>query len=230
MRITQLRIKNFRSIKELVFDLGESTVFIGPNNSGKTAILDALRIALTRRWGQRGTGFTEYDVHLATENADPKQSPGVEIEIRAEEAQPNEWPEALNQELDEIIQTERIQTEMRKVYQLYQTDQISPDGFGKLYRPLEDQERSLSAELPKLQGEADALEMNELSSEVALEAADLYKQWPTFASKDKRRIIDSIVEKMVVNRDEIDITLCYTPSCEELTKRQRNPVTYSNPR
>ena len=65
--------------------------------------------------------------------------------------------------------------------------------------------------------------MRELSaSEVALEAADLYKQWPTFESKDKRRIIDSIVEKMVVNRDEIDITLCYTPSCEELTKRQRN--------
>jgi len=122
-----------------------------------------------------------------------------------------------------IQQLERIRTEMRKVYQLYQTDQISPDGFGKLYRPLEDQERSLSAELPKLQGETDALEMRELSaSEVALEAADLYKQWPTFESKDKRRIIDSIVEKMVVNRDEIDITLCYTPSCEELTKRQRN--------
>lgn len=74
MRITSLRIENFRSIKSLAIELGETTVFIGPNNAGKTAILDAIRIALTRRWGQRGTGFTEYDVHLAHEDDDPKAS------------------------------------------------------------------------------------------------------------------------------------------------------------
>jgi energy-coupling factor transporter ATP-binding protein EcfA2 len=67
-----LRIENFRSIKRLDIQLGETTVFIGPNNSGKTAILDAVRIALTRRWGQRGTGFTEYDIHLATQSDDPR--------------------------------------------------------------------------------------------------------------------------------------------------------------
>ena len=65
MRITRLHIENFRSIKSLDVELGDTTVLIGPNNAGKTAILDAVRIALTRRWGQRGTGFTEYDVHLA---------------------------------------------------------------------------------------------------------------------------------------------------------------------
>jgi putative ATP-dependent endonuclease of OLD family len=83
MRITRVRIENFRSIKNLDIELGETTVFIGPNNAGKTAILDAVRIALTRRWGQRGTGFTEYDVHLANETADPKTSPGVAIELKA---------------------------------------------------------------------------------------------------------------------------------------------------
>jgi putative ATP-dependent endonuclease of OLD family len=106
MRISRLRIKNFRSIKELELELGETTVFIGPNNAGKTAILDAIRIALTRRWGQRGTGFSEYDVHLANETDDPKKSPGIEIEIRLEESQPDEWPEAIQQDLDEIIQTD----------------------------------------------------------------------------------------------------------------------------
>ena len=81
MRITRLRIQNFRSIKSLDLKLGETTVFIGQNNSGKTAILDAVRIALTRRWGQRGTGFTEYDVHLATDEDDPKQSAGVSVKF-----------------------------------------------------------------------------------------------------------------------------------------------------
>jgi putative ATP-dependent endonuclease of the OLD family len=106
MRITRLRIENFRSIKSLDMELGETTVLIGQNNSGKTAILDAVRIALTRRWGQRGTGFTEYDVHLATDEDDPKQSSGIVIEIRAEEVVPGEWPEELQQGLDEIVQAD----------------------------------------------------------------------------------------------------------------------------
>ncbi len=108
MRITSLLVENFRSIRKLDVTLGDTTVFIGPNNAGKTAILDAARIALTRRWGQRGTGFTEYDVHLATEKDDPKTSPGVAIELRAEEAQPGEWPEDIQQALDEIVQTDVV--------------------------------------------------------------------------------------------------------------------------
>src|SRR5262245_29539273 len=99
MRITSLRLENFRSIKRLDVQLGETTVFIGPNNSGKTAILDAVRIALTRRWGQRGTGFTEYDIHLATQNDDPKTSSPVSIELPTEEGTPNEWPDLVEQRL-----------------------------------------------------------------------------------------------------------------------------------
>lgn len=106
MRITRLTIENFRSIKALELDLNETTVLIGPNNAEKTAILDAIKIVLTRRWGQQGTGFTEYDVHLADEHADPKAPPGVSIEIRVEEQQQaGEWPDALQQDLDEIVQT-----------------------------------------------------------------------------------------------------------------------------
>ena len=106
MRITRLRIENFRSIKFLDMELGETTVFIGQNNAGKTAILDAVRIALTRRWGQRGTGFTEYDVHLARDTDDPKASSGVAIELRANETVAGDWPEELQQGLDEIVQTD----------------------------------------------------------------------------------------------------------------------------
>jgi hypothetical protein len=67
-----------------------------------------VRIGLTRRWGQRGTGFTEYDVHLEAEDADPKASPGVAIEVRAEEEVAGEWPEELQQGLDEIMQTDPV--------------------------------------------------------------------------------------------------------------------------
>lgn len=39
MRSTRIEIENFRSIRHLVVDLGETTVFVGPNNAGKTRVL-----------------------------------------------------------------------------------------------------------------------------------------------------------------------------------------------
>ena len=104
MRITRIEIKNFRSIRHLAMDLGETTVLVGPNNAGKTAILDALRIALTRRWGQRGTGFSEYDIHMTDKETDPKASSGVTIDIMAEERESGEWPDAITQDLGDIVQ------------------------------------------------------------------------------------------------------------------------------
>jgi len=85
------------------------------------------------------------------------------------------------------------QGEMRKVYQLYQSDQVSQDGFGKLYKPMEDQERDLASELPKLQGEIVAPEMQQLSAnEIAAEATDFHKRWLSFKADEKPRIIESI--------------------------------------
>ena len=104
MRLSRIEIQNFRSIRHVVVDLGETTVFVGPNNAGKTAILDALRIALTRRWGQRGTGFTEYDLRLASDSDDPKASPGVSIEIHMQESELEEWPEGVIGDLNPIVQ------------------------------------------------------------------------------------------------------------------------------
>ena len=106
MRITRIEIENFRSIRHVVLDLGEATVLVGPNNAGKTAILDALRISLTRRWGQRGTGFGEYDIHMPDETTDPKASSGVIIEIKSEEQEAGEWPDGLTEDLGEIVQTD----------------------------------------------------------------------------------------------------------------------------
>ena len=104
MRVNRIEIRNFRSIRHLVVDLGETTVLVGPNNAGKTAILDALRIALTRRWGQQGTGFMEHDVHLANDGDDPKESPGISIVIHAQESKAREWPDGVTEDLDQIVQ------------------------------------------------------------------------------------------------------------------------------
>jgi putative ATP-dependent endonuclease of OLD family len=103
MKITRLRIENFRSVRSVDLSLGDTTVLIGQNNAGKTAILDAVRIVLTRRWGQRGTGFTENDVHRPDEHGDPKTLPPVKIEIVIEEPKAGEWDPDMVAALEDIL-------------------------------------------------------------------------------------------------------------------------------
>lgn len=100
-----------------------------------------------------------------------------------------------------------------------------PMGAGGDHRPLEEQDKALSVELPRLQGEIDALEIRQISStDVITEATQLHKLWPNFDVPQKRRIIESIVERITVTKDEIDVTYWSSPSSEELTKEQRNLI------
>lgn len=54
-------------LKDIEVPLSRTTVLIGENNSGKSSILDSISLTLGRRWGQRGTGFSEYDVTVDTD-------------------------------------------------------------------------------------------------------------------------------------------------------------------
>ena len=92
MRLTRIEIRGFRSIRRLVLDLRDTTVFIGPNNVGKTAILDAVRLALTRCWGESGTRFRGTDVGEAPDGRGEPDSSGAHVTIWAEESAPGEWP------------------------------------------------------------------------------------------------------------------------------------------
>ena len=103
MKITHLHIENFRSIRSLDLRLDDTTVFIGPNNAGKSAILEAVRIALSRRWGQQGTGFTSDDVHCSDEDTDPRTAPPVKIGITLEEPHAGAWPADMRADLDDIM-------------------------------------------------------------------------------------------------------------------------------
>ena len=51
MKISTLSIKNFRSISELDIDLPNVCAFVGPNNAGKTNILEAIRRAIVEPVG-----------------------------------------------------------------------------------------------------------------------------------------------------------------------------------
>lgn len=105
MYISRLVIKNFRCIRELDISLSPTSVIIGENNAGKSAVLDAVKIALGRRWGRSGqTGFSEYDFPFQRDAGEPR--PEILIKVWLAEAMPVEWPQPLVDELSEIVRTD----------------------------------------------------------------------------------------------------------------------------
>lgn len=70
MRVKRLVVENFRSLQSLDMELPQVCAIVGPNNAGKSNILDAMRKVLTREWGPRVADFSEEDVYLREEDRD----------------------------------------------------------------------------------------------------------------------------------------------------------------
>jgi site-specific DNA recombinase len=118
----------------------------------------------------------------------------------------------------------KIRAEMDKTYRLYIDDQITSDGFGTRYKPLEQRLKQTQDQIPELQGEIDFLKIQYLSSDQILhEAKDLYSRWPDLNPPEKRKIIENITDRITVGTDDITINLCYLPtSTKTAASGQRN--------
>lgn len=71
--LTRIQIRNFKKLENVDFELGNSVVLIGPNNSGKTTALQALALwdIGLRLWNTKRGGKTS-----------PEKRPGVTINRR----------------------------------------------------------------------------------------------------------------------------------------------------
>lgn len=92
MKLRRLEIRHFRGIDKLDLKLGDMTVLIGENNTGKTTILDALKIALRGGMASKYS-FDTYDFHLPNATAEPSSAPAISIRLTFREDKPAEWDE-----------------------------------------------------------------------------------------------------------------------------------------
>ena len=71
--LTSISINNYKKLKDVYIELGKTTVFIGPNNSGKTTALQALALweVGLKKWLEKRGGKTS-----------PEKRPGVTINRR----------------------------------------------------------------------------------------------------------------------------------------------------
>ena len=117
---------------------------------------------------------------------------------------------------------QKVREEMKQTHRLYLEGQVTAQGFGDFYKPAEVRLNQLVAELPTLEAEVDYLKVNKLSAnDVLHEARTLDERWPKLPTQDKRKIIEALVEKIVIGNGEIDITFSHMPTSEELCKSQQ---------
>lgn len=102
MFLKEVRVKNFRSLKDVDVMLDDSTILIGENNSGKSTLLDAIRIGLSRP-GTRFV-FDDYDFFMDSEISSPKDSEGIKIVLIFEERKVDEWEGFISDTFIEALQ------------------------------------------------------------------------------------------------------------------------------
>lgn len=116
----------------------------------------------------------------------------------------------------------KVREEMNQTHRLYLEGQITAQGFGQFYKPAEERLNQLLSLHPHLQAEVAHLKVSDVSAEEVLsEARTLYDRWPSLTTDEKRKIAESIVEKIVIGEGEIDLTLSYLPTSEQLCKSQQ---------
>jgi site-specific DNA recombinase len=104
--------------------------------------------------------------------------------------------------------------------------ELTPDRFKEVYQPLEERLGQLEKQQPELEAEIDFLKIQYVSSDVVLkEAKDLYDRWPKLPFEEKRSIVETITDQIIIGNEDINIKLSYlpqAPSFQNDGKKQRN--------
>ncbi|MCE1169532.1 MAG: recombinase family protein [Sphingobacteriia bacterium] len=138
--------------------------------------------------------------------------------------------ESVISEKEKLLKTlqkeaQKIQTRLDNLIELHLNKELATDGFRNHYNPPFEQLQQIQAQIPLIEGEILALRQNEENSKYLFnEAQNLYSKWQTFSRDEKRNIIESITDSIIVDNEDIVINLKYLmpPSSINPTDGQHN--------
>ena len=104
MRLSKLTIDNFRGIEhvEIEFDR-DVTVLVGENNTGKTSVLDALRLCMDIVKSDKTCNFSEFDFYRNETRSDLTSCESISITLSFLESEDHLWPQHITQGLNDVI-------------------------------------------------------------------------------------------------------------------------------
>lgn len=111
MRLSTVKIRNFRGIRSLDLRLErDMTVLIGENNSGKTSILEAMRIGLDTIKSDKAVNFSEYDFYRDQQATALNTCNPINLVFLFEETEEYPWDAQITQALNDVIVGDEFQT------------------------------------------------------------------------------------------------------------------------
>ncbi len=112
---------------------------------------------------------------------------------------------------------DRLIKEADKLYRLYQEDGLTVDGFRNRHRPLEARLAGLGTEIPRLQGEIDFLKVRTvMEGEIVGRTRGLALEWLRMDLPEKRAVVESLVERITIEKDTVTIDLMALPPLSEI--------------
>lgn len=91
--------------------------------------------------------------------------------------------------------------------------ELTKESFAAKYQPAEMRLRQLDEQLPELEAEIDTRTIQLMSGDKLLhEAKTAYDRWETMAFEERRALVETVTNAIVVGKDEIDIRLSYDSS------------------
>ncbi len=104
MRLSSLTIENFRGIKHTTVKFDRDiTVLIGENNTGKTSVLESLRLCLDAIKSDKTCNFSEFDFYRDNERTEISICDPIRITLRFFESEEHPWPAHITDSLDNVI-------------------------------------------------------------------------------------------------------------------------------
>jgi putative ATP-dependent endonuclease of the OLD family len=104
MRLSKIIIENFRGIAYSEINLERDvTVLVGENNTGKTTILDALRLCLDSVKSDKTCNFTEYDFYRDETCRELPSCKPIRLTLSFLESEEHFWPEHIIQTLNDVV-------------------------------------------------------------------------------------------------------------------------------
>ncbi len=121
---------------------------------------------------------------------------------------------------EQILKLEKEKTKLENktnsLIELHTQGELPTKNFKEHFTPVQKRIDEVNKELPRLEAEITALNIQKDSSDTLIkEAQDLYSNFPSFDEEQKRRIIELVTNKITVNREtetlDVDI-IHFSPS------------------
>ena len=104
MRLSKITVENFRGIRNAEIELDRDvTVLVGENNTGKTSVLEALRLCLDVVKSDTTCNFADFDFYRDDTRQELPSCEPIKITLSFLESEQHPWPDHIVQDLNDVI-------------------------------------------------------------------------------------------------------------------------------